>query len=163
VSNAVGAAVFFLIAPATIAGAIPYALTRWRLAEPFLGSEMSRWPAAILLAIGLAVILDSFVRFVREGRGTPAPVAPPEQLVTRGPYRWVRNPMYLAVLALVAGQALLFASGVLLAYGVVVAVTFHMFVVGYEEPTLREKFGAGYEAYAAEVGRWVPRAPRRGP
>ena len=162
-SNAVGAAVFFLIAPATIAGAIPFVLTRWRLAEPFLGSEFSRWPAAILLAAGLAVILDSFVRFVREGRGTPAPVAPPEHLVTRGPYRWVRNPMYLAVVSLIAGQALLFASGMLLAYGVVVALAFHTFVVGYEEPTLRRRFGAGYEVYAAEVRRWMPRAPRRGP
>jgi protein-S-isoprenylcysteine O-methyltransferase Ste14 len=163
VSNAVGAAIFFLIAPATIAGAIPFVLTGWRIAEPFFGSEISRWPAAILLVSGLAVIIDSFVRFVREGRGTPAPVAPPEQLVTRGPYRWVRNPMYLAVLALIAGQALLFASGLLLAYGVVVALAFHMFVVWYEEPTLRQKFGAGYEVYAAEVSRWMPRAPRRGP
>ena len=161
--NAVGAALFFLIAPATIAGAIPFVLTGWRLAEPFLGSEISRWPAPILLVIGLEIILDAFVRFVREGRGTPAPVAPPEHLVTRGPYRWVRNPMYLAVLALIAGQALLFASGLLLAYGVVVALAVHTFVVGYEEPTLRQKFGASYDVYAAEVPRWVPRAPRRGP
>ena len=158
--NAVGAAVFFLVAPGTIAGLLPFLITRWRMAEPLLGLEITRWPGPILLAAGLVVIVDAFVRFVREGRGTPAPVAPPRLLVVRGPYRWVRNPIYLAIESVIVGQALVFASSGLLVYGALVALAFHAAVVVYEEPTLRRQFGADYEAYVAAVPRWMPRPPR---
>ena len=159
-ANAVGAAIFFLVAPTTVAGLIPYLITRWSVADPLFGSDLVRWLGVPLVAAGLAVIVDAFVRFVREGRGTPAPVAPPRRLVVRGPYRWVRNPMYVAILAMIAGQALIFASGALLAYGVLVALAFHAFVWLYEEPTLRSQFGAEYDSYTAAVPRWIPRPPR---
>jgi protein-S-isoprenylcysteine O-methyltransferase Ste14 len=91
------------------------------------------------------------------GRGTPAPIAPTEHLVVGGPFRWVRNPGYVAVVSLVVGQALVFGSGAVLAYAAVLAVGFHLFVVLYEEPTLRRQFGEEYEAYCREVPRWFPR------
>ncbi len=158
--NAAGAAAFFLIAPTTLAAVVPFLITRWLVADPLLGGEPTRWIGAVLVAAGLVVIVDAFVRFVREGRGTPAPVAAPRLLVMRGPYRWVRNPMYVAVLAIVVGQALVFGNSGLLAYGAVVALAFHAFVVAYEEPTLRRRFGGEYDAYAARVARWLPRPPR---
>ena len=91
-----------------------------------------------------------------EGRGTPAPIAPTEHLVVGGPFRWVRNPGYLSVVALLVGQALLFASPAFSVYAAVVALGFHLFVVLYEEPTLRRQFGADYETYCRAVPRWVP-------
>jgi protein-S-isoprenylcysteine O-methyltransferase Ste14 len=97
------------------------------------------------------------VRFVVEGRGTPAPIAPTENLVVSGLYRYVRNPMYLSVVTVIAGQAWLFASVVLLAYAGLVWLTFMVFVRIYEEPTLRRQFGAAYERYRSHVPRWIPR------
>src|SRR5262249_19139083 len=97
------------------------------------------------------------LRFVVEGRGTPAPIAPTEHLVVGGPFRWVRNPGYIAVIALLLGQALLLGSSAVLAYATVVALGFHLFVVFYEEPTLRRQFGAEYETYCHAVPRWIPR------
>ena len=106
---------------------------------------------------GLAVLLDSFARFALRGRGTPAPVLPPTHLVVSGLYRYVRNPMYVAVLALVAGQGLLLGDVRVAAWGALLLVGFHLFVVGYEEPALRRAFGAEYERYCAGVRRWIPR------
>lgn len=158
-----GAVVFAFIAPGSVAGLVPYLITRWRLGDAFFDVEASRWIGALLLGVGVAVLAEAFTRFVRQGRGTPAPVAPPERLVVSGPYRYVRNPMYLAVLAGVSGQALLFGSRELLVYAAVVALGFHTFVVLYEEPTLRRRFGATYDAYRAHVPRWLPRLrPYRG-
>jgi protein-S-isoprenylcysteine O-methyltransferase Ste14 len=160
VRNALGAALFFVIAPGLVAGLLPFLMTRWRVSEPFLGTDLTRWAGAVLVAPGLVFLVDAFIRFVREGRGTPAPVAAPRHLVVRGPYRWVRNPMYVALVAIVVGQALVLGSTALLIYVAVVALTFHTFVVLYEEPTLRERFGTEYDAYAARVPRWIPRPPR---
>ena len=103
------------------------------------------------------VLLDSFARFAIQGLGTPAPVAPPQRLVVSGLYRYVRNPMYVAVVSLIFGQALLFGSISLLEYGFVVWLGFFAFVLVYEEPTLRGKFGKEYEDYCSRVGRWIPR------
>jgi protein-S-isoprenylcysteine O-methyltransferase Ste14 len=97
------------------------------------------------------------VRFVREGRGTPAPVAPPEVLVVGGDYRYVRNPMYVAVVACVLGQALVLGSLALLGYAVVVWLGMAAFVRWYEEPTLRSQFGTDYEEYLGAVPAWIPR------
>jgi protein-S-isoprenylcysteine O-methyltransferase Ste14 len=105
----------------------------------------------------LPVFFDFVLRFVREGRGTPAPVAPTVQLVVGGTFRYVRNPGYVAVVSLLVGQALLFGSGAVLLYALAVAVAFHAFVILYEEPTLRRQFGAEYEAYCRKVPRWLPR------
>ncbi|HEY3140422.1 MAG TPA: isoprenylcysteine carboxylmethyltransferase family protein, partial [Acidimicrobiales bacterium] len=105
----------------------------------------------------IAVLLHAFVRFVVEGVGTPAPVAPTEHLVVGGLYRYVRNPMYLAVLAAILGQALVLGRLVLVPYAAVVAAAFVAFVRGYEEPTLAWQFGDRYQAYRAAVPGWWPR------
>jgi protein-S-isoprenylcysteine O-methyltransferase Ste14 len=112
---------------------------------------------AAMIALGCAGLIDSFVRFALQGLGTPAPVAPTERLVVTGLYRCVRNPMYVAVLCTIFGQALLFASGPLVLYGAAVWLLFHSFVALYEEPVLRARYGAEYDAFCAAVPRWIPR------
>jgi protein-S-isoprenylcysteine O-methyltransferase Ste14 len=124
---------------------------------PFLGMEVLRLAGAALVAAGLASLLESFWRFAHVGLGTPAPLAPPRRLVVSGQYRYVRNPMYVAILAILVGQGLVLGSAVLLQYALVVWLVFHLWVVGYEEPRLRAQFGASYEAYGRSVGRWWPR------
>ena len=152
----IGALAFFVIAPGSIAGWIPYAITHWRVRSSLPGIP-GRIAGALIVTSGVAVLLDSFRRFVFEGRGTPAPVAPPEGLVVSGLYRYVRNPMYVAIMSVVVGQALLFGSIALVAYAVLIWLMFHSFVVFYEEPTLRQKFGGSYDLYRANVPRWLPR------
>lgn len=114
-------------------------------------------PAALLIAAGAALLLECFGRFAIQGRGTPAPVAAPDRLVISGPYRRVRNPMYVAVTAMILGQAALFTDLQLLVYGLVLWAGFHMFVLAYEEPTLRGLFPQDYAPFFAAVPRWIPR------
>jgi len=127
------------------------------MSPPLLGFTAFRALGAFLICAGLPVLLDSFYRFAGEGLGTPAPVAPPTHLVIGGLYRYVRNPMYVAVSSLVFGQGLLFGSIQVLKYGVLVVLGFHLFVLLYEEPVLRRKFGAEYDNYCRNVRRWWPR------
>jgi protein-S-isoprenylcysteine O-methyltransferase Ste14 len=143
--------------PGTVVGLVPWWITRWRLDPPLPGILPLRFAGVALLAAGAFAILDSFVRFVVRGRGTPAPPLPPTRLVATGLYRHVRNPMYLAILGAVAGQALLFGSVALLAYALALWGAFHAFVIGYEEPRLRRTFGEEYGAFVASVPRWLPR------
>jgi protein-S-isoprenylcysteine O-methyltransferase Ste14 len=157
---ALGTIAFVLFVPGTVVVLVPYLVTGWRLAPPLLGTSATRWLGVLLLAAGLPIFVTFNLRFVLEGRGTPAPVAPPERLVVGGPFRWVRNPGYVAVIALLLGQALVFARPGLLAYAAAIALGFHLFVVLYEEPTLRRQFGADYEAYCRRVPRWIPRFRR---
>lgn len=103
------------------------------------------------------MLLDSFLRFALQGLGTPAPILPTKHLVVTGLYRYVRNPMYVGVTATILGQALLFGNIQLLEYGLFVWLAFHLFVLGYEEPTLRSSFGEEYREFCANVPRWVPR------
>ena len=110
-----------------------------------------------MILAGLPVLLDSFVRFAVEGLGTPAPVFPTSHLVVTGWYRYVRNPMYVAVLAVIVGQALIFGNVTLLEYGALAWLLAHIFVLAYEEPTLRGTFGEEYQLYRANVPRWIPR------
>lgn len=150
----IGTGAFLLLAPGVVAGLIPWFITRWRVdATPLWASALG----VLLLLCGGAILLDSFLRFAREGRGTPAPVAPTERLVVTGFYRHVRNPMYVAVTALILAQVLLFQSAALTAYLIVVWTAFHLFVVFYEEPTLKRAFPDDYARYAANVPRWLPR------
>ena len=151
----VGSIVFFAIAPGTVAGAIPYAITGWQTSTSTVPAI--RVLGGLILAAGLALVIDCIARFALQGRGTPAPVAPTEYLVLSGAYRYVRNPMYVAVLSIIAGQALFFGSTRLMAYAAVVWLTFHLFVRLYEEPTLRARYGASYERYCERVRRWWPR------
>ncbi|MGH7949125.1 MAG: methyltransferase family protein [Candidatus Binataceae bacterium] len=153
----IGTLIFAAVLPPIIYALIPYELTRWRFHAPFLGSELTRWLGVAMIAVAVPPFAEFFVRFVREGHGTPAPIAPTERLVVGGTYRYVRNPAYLCVIALILGQALLFGSGSLLVYAAVVWLGFHIFVVVYEEPTLRRQFDGDYERYCREVPRWIPR------
>lgn len=145
---------FFLVAPGVVAGVIPWALTGWRPGETWAPIRVA---GAALVVAGVAVLVPAFVRFVVEGVGTPAPVAPTARLVVGGLYRHVRNPMYLAVLATIVGQALLLGRLALLVYAVLVGVAFVAFVRWYEEPALRRRFGAEYETYLRAVPGWWPR------
>ena len=111
----------------------------------------------MVIVVGVPVLVDSFARFALKGLGTPAPVFPTQHLVVSGLYRYVRNPVYVAVLAVILGQGLLFGDVRVLEYGVLVWIAFHLFVLLYEEPTLRRSFGAEYENFCANVGRWIPR------
>ena len=155
---ALGSALFLVVAPGTMAILIPYLLTGWESDHP---PAVLQAAGAVLAAAGAAVLLEAFARFVRDGLGTPAPVAPTEHLVVRGVYRYVRNPMYLAVTATILGQWLLLGRPVLLAYALVFAAVVYAFVRGYEEPTLAATFGAEYERYRAAVPGWWPRRSSR--
>jgi protein-S-isoprenylcysteine O-methyltransferase Ste14 len=154
---AVGSAAFFLAAPGVVAGLVPWMLTGWRVREPVLYLAFGRVLGAALLAAGLVALIQAFWRFVVEGLGTPAPVAAPDRLVVGGPYRHVRNPMYVAVLAVIIGQSLLLGQPILLAYAAALWLIVASFVRFYEEPTLSRRFGAEYEAYRRAVPAWWPR------
>jgi protein-S-isoprenylcysteine O-methyltransferase Ste14 len=156
---ALGTALFVVLVPGSVIVLGPYLLTGWRFAPPLLGTEATRWLGVALLVFGTPLFLAFILRFVFEGIGTPAPVAPTRHLVVGGPFRWVRNPGYIAVLALVVGQALLFGRRDVLVYAAALAAGFHLFVLLYEEPALRRQFGSEYEAYCRAVPRWLP-SPR---
>lgn len=151
---ALGSALFFALAPGIVAGVIPWLITRWEFESMPL---VVRIVGAVWIAAALPVLVSAFASFVIEGRGTPAPVAPTEKLVVGGLYRWVRNPMYVAVGSVIAGQVLLFGSLPLLAYLAVVMAGFAGFVKVYEEPVLLATYGEEYEAYRREVPAWRPR------
>jgi len=153
----IGTAVFLLLAPGTVAGYIPWRISRWQVHAAFHGFLAQQSAAIVLLAAGIAGLLETFGRFAFQGIGTPAPVFPTRHLVVRGSYRYVRNPMYLSVLALIAGQALLFGDVRVAEYGALAWLVVHLFVLGYEEPTLRRTFGDEYALYCAHVSRWLPR------
>ena len=153
----VGSVVFLFVAPGLLGVFIPWYTTGWHMVEPLFGFEPVRWLGGALIVFCAAVLLDSFARFALQGRGTPAPIYPTVTLVVSGAYRYVRNPMYLAVTALIAGQGLLIGCLPLLIYALAFIVVTHIFVLVYEEPTLRSTYGAQYEAYAAAVRRWLPR------
>ena len=156
-SAILGSAIFLVVAPGTLAVYVPWALCSWRFAPPLLGFFPFRILGTLMIAAGLSVLLDSFARFAFQGLGTPALIAPPQSLVVAGLYRYVRNPMYVAMSLLIFGQGLLFGSIRLLAYGIIVWLGFFAFVVLYEEPALHRKFGKEYEEYCARVPRWIPR------
>jgi protein-S-isoprenylcysteine O-methyltransferase Ste14 len=156
---AIGSAAFFVLAPGVIAGLVPWWLTGWRVRhpQPTWAWVPLRVAGGVLIAAGVVVLVQAFVRFVVEGAGTPAPVAPPGQLVVGGLYRYVRNPMYLAVVAIIVGQALALAQPALLGYAAAVGAAMVAFVRGYEEPTLSRQFGEQYRAYRRAVPAWWPR------
>lgn len=158
-----GSFAFFLVAPAVVAGIVPFVLLGWEMQPPLFGLPVGRVVGVAAVVVGLACLLDCFTRFALEGRGTPAPVEQTEVLVASGLYRFVRNPMYVCVLTIVAGQALLFGQALLLAYAGMLLLAFHLFVQFYEEPQLRRRFEGSYEAYCLHVHRWRPRLkPWRG-
>jgi len=152
-----GSALFFVLAPGTIAGLLPWWLSEWRVRPPLLGLVPLRVVGGLLIAAAVPVLVESFARFALQGVGTPAPVFPTRSLVVTGLYRHVRNPMYVAVVSVIVGQGLLLGNVAVLEYGAIVWLGFHLFVLAYEGPTLRARFGAEYERYCAGVPRWIPR------
>jgi protein-S-isoprenylcysteine O-methyltransferase Ste14 len=114
-------------------------------------------PALACIGAGAVLLAMCIVEFARSGRGTLSPLDPPRELVVRGLYRYVRNPMYLSVTTVVLGEAMLMRSSALTVYGALWLVFVNVFVIGYEEPTLREMFGRSYEDYTRRVGRWIPK------
>jgi protein-S-isoprenylcysteine O-methyltransferase Ste14 len=152
-----GSAIFLVLAPGFVAGMVPWWISHWRVEAAFLGLPLLRFAGGVLLALGAAGLLDSFGRFAIQGMGTPAPVLPTRHLVVTGLYRYVRNPMYVALVSAILGQGVIFGNVELLEYGALVWLLFHLFVLFYEEPTLRASFGSEYTAYCAEVPRWIPR------
>lgn len=152
-----GSALFLVFAPGTVAGLVPWWITRWRFEAPVSWWLPLRLVGGVLVVAGTLVLLDSFARFAISGLGTPAPVFPTQHLVVSGLYRYVRNPMYVAVVSVIAGQGLMFGNARLLEYDALVWLAFHLFVVAYEEPTLRATFGPEYEAFCRGVSRWIPR------
>ncbi len=155
-----GSAVFLVIAPGFVAGVAPWWIGGWRMLPALGGIWLFRPAGCVLIALGCLGLLDSFARFALQGLGTPAPVLPTRHLVVTGLYRYVRNPMYVAVASAILGQGLLLGNVAILEYGAAVCLAFHLFVLGYEEPRLRATFGAEYDAFCRAVPRWIPRMPK---
>jgi len=144
----------------TFVGAVLVYIPRWILGpngRAHLAPGAARYGAGLLIAAGASLMLWCWYEFATRGRGTPMPIDPPRRLVVVGPYRYVRNPMYVAGLLALLGQATLYGAVSLLWYAGAFALATHLFVVGYEERTLRRRFGADYNAYRTAVRRWIPR------
>lgn len=152
-----GSALFFVIAPLVLAGFVPWGVTQWEFRPAFFGVDLIRILGGLLIIVGAPGIVDSFARFALQGLGTPAPIAPPQKLVVTGLYRYVRNPIYIALVAVIFGQALLFGDWRLLWYGALLWLFFHVVVVMFEEPALKQTFGTEYESFRTHVQRWIPR------
>ena len=154
ITAAVGSAAFFVVAPGTVVGLIPWLITRWDLPGSTAGWRIA--VGSLLIVVGLIPLVHAFSQFAKAG-GTPMPAAPPERLVVTGFNRYVRNPMYVGLLIAILGQAVLFSSPALVVYAAVVWAATASFVRWYEEPTLARQFGAQYEAYRRNVHAWLPR------
>src|SRR5215470_10749184 len=152
-----GSALFFVIAPLVLAGFVPWSVTQWEFRPALFGVDLTRALGGLLIIIGAPGLVDSFARFALEGLGTPAPIAPPQKLVVTGLYRYVRNPIYIAVVAVILGQALLFGDGRLVWYGALLWLFFHAWVVVVEEPELEQTFVTEYARFRTNVPRWIPR------
>jgi len=149
IAAVLGSAIFLVIAPGIVAGYVPWRICRWQVGGPLLGTSLFRFFGLLLIAAGLPILLDSFARFALQGLGTPAPVFPTHHLVVSGLFRYVRNPTYVAVVSLILGQGLFFGSVRVLEYGIAVWAAFHLFVLIYEEPTLRKTYGPEYKQFCA--------------
>jgi protein-S-isoprenylcysteine O-methyltransferase Ste14 len=145
---------FLIVAPGMVAGYIPLALLR---RGPQIETGFLAYLAFPLWLIGGMILLWSFWNFLIQGHGTPAPIEPPKELVAAGFYRYVRNPMYVGIILILIGHFLWFKATWLFVYAAIVFLAFHLFITLYEEPTLKSKFGAAYEAYLKKVSRWIPR------
>jgi protein-S-isoprenylcysteine O-methyltransferase Ste14 len=150
-----GTFLFFFVAPGTVAGLLPFLITQGRLETAWFG--IARPMGVVLIAIGLVPLVESFGRFALKGLGTPAPILPTRHLVVTGFYRYVRNPMYVGVVAIILGQGLFASNTWLLAYAGGAWLCMNLFVLSYEEPKLQQTFGEEYVRFRANVPRWLPR------
>jgi len=149
-----GSAAFAVVAPGTMIVVVPWLLTGWHTSSPAVWSIAL---GSVLIAVGGGVSLQATARFVLEGHGTPAPNAAPEQLVVGGLYRYVRNPMYLAIVSTIAGEALVLGRPILFAWAAGFWLVTATWVRVYEEPTLAKRFGDQYISYRSSVPPWLPR------
>lgn len=149
---------FTVVVPGAGGAYVPWLIVNRHGSLPAPGA----WYASAVIAAGLCLYASCVLSFALTGHGTPGPWDAPRRLVAAGPYRWVRNPIYLAALLIVAGEAWMFLSPVLLLYAAGMLTACHLFVIGYEEPTLRARFGEQYDQYRDAVSRWTPRPPRPG-
>ena len=153
---ALPALLFAIVAPGTAAGLVPYLLL-----SSGVGGRVSlgaaRYVGLLPMLLGAAGLAWCFYDFAARGRGTPAPYDPPKRLVVSGPYRVVRNPMYVCVTTILLGEAIVFQAPALVGWAAAFLLTTHLFVTLYEEPTLGDKFGDDYARYCARVPRWLPR------
>ena len=144
--------------PGFFAGYVPYRY--FGLAQvPLDHTRLDHGAGLLLIAAGITLLVACIVEFARRGRGTLSPVDPPRELVVSGLYRYVRNPMYLAVTTIVLGEVLLTRSTDLAIYWVIWFAAANVFVMLYEEPALHAQFGESYDAYRQRVGRWIPGRP----
>ncbi len=148
--------VFTVLVPGTVTVYIPYRLLGRRAEFVFSGYHVL---GVLPIAVGAGFYFWCAWDFAFVGHGTPALIDPPKALVSRGLYRVVRNPIYVAVLLVLFGESLVFSSWRIFRYALLVWLVFHLFVVFYEEPDLRKKFGRAYEEYRRVVWRWIPRVP----
>ena len=155
------AALFTVLVPGTVAVAVPWWILG-RSGGASFESGMVAWLGLAVIVAAAMVLLRCVIDFATRGRGTPAPIDPPRRLVIAGLYRWTRNPMYVAVLAMLLGESAAFSSFRLFLYSIAVFAAFELFVILYEEPALRRTFGDEYDEYCRRVPRWIaPRAGRR--
>ena len=146
---------FTLVAPGTVLVVVP----RWLLGGGFPRPErgLLTWVGGVVILVGATIYFRCAWEFAVRGLGTPAPVAPTKFLVTTALHRYVRNPMYIGVFGVIVGEAIIFRSAILWGYAAFFSVPVELFVVFYEEPTLRRQFGESYEEYRRAVRRWIPR------
>ncbi len=152
-------ALFFVLVPGTVAGYVPYQILRPLHFPTIPDWSAWNWAGTVLILTGMAGLLWCGWYFATEGRGTPAPIDAPKVLVVSGPYRWVRNPMYVCVAMLLLGEAAFFRSAALGQYLLLFVALVTLFVMLYEEPALRARFGEPYMQYCRRVWRWIPRPP----
>ncbi len=150
--------IFLVLVPGTVLFYIPMAIAS--STERLVPLGPLRFLGLGPLALGIAIVLWCARDFAVKGRGTPAPIDPPKELVVRGLYRYVRNPMYVGAVLILVGHVGWFLALELLLYLALVLLAFHLFVVLYEEPALTRKFGDAYRDYQAAVPRWIPRPPK---
>jgi protein-S-isoprenylcysteine O-methyltransferase Ste14 len=153
----VGSILFLIVAPGTVIGVIPWLISRWKVQPAPPGFFIFQFFGAVVLMASILILLEAFTRFALQGIGTPAPVLPTRHLVVTGFYRYVRNPMYVALVLAILGQSMILGNPSLVLYAAFVWLVSHVFVVVYEEPTLRKTFGDEYDVYCAHVSRWIPR------
>jgi protein-S-isoprenylcysteine O-methyltransferase Ste14 len=150
--------VFTAVAPGTVVFLLPF----FMMGSHVRAFSLEDWhPLGLLLIVmGLVLYFSSAWHFAVTGEGTPAPIDPPKKFVAKGFYRWTRNPMYIGGFLILAGEALLYYFWPLFIYLLAISIVVNLFVLYYEEPTLRKKFGRAYERYCKEVPRWIPKFNR---
>lgn len=148
--------IFVLLQPGIVAGVIPYMIAKNSFKAALASAFVPRQGLGILVCLaGVIIVMHCVTRFATDGFGTLSPADPTRRLVTSGLYRWSRNPMYVGVMMILAGEAVFSGSVYLLLYAAGIFVLFHLFILYREEPRLRRDFGQSYETYCSKVRRWV--------